>query len=52
MSVEEFKHSREKILAGRFYEFERCQNTYALTIEQYNALAEAHEFITKQNDNR
>lgn len=52
MSVDAFRYSKNKILFGDTNEFEYCQNTYALTIEQYNALAEAHEFITKQNDNR
>lgn len=48
LSVEEFKRSRNRILAGNTEEFLRLQEVYALTIEQFNSLSDAHELAVKQ----
>lgn len=47
LSVENFKRSLNRIKAGNTEEFEYVQKVYFLTIEQFNALAEAHEFAIK-----
>lgn len=48
LSVEEFKRSRNRILAGNTEEFPRLQELCSLTIEQFNSLSDAHELAVKQ----
>lgn len=48
LPIEQFRNSLALIKAGDLNEFHQVQYFYILTIEQFNALSEAHELAVKE----